>query len=160
MSTVQQWAWSLCLIILICTVIQYIIPSGAMERSIKLVLGAFVVLGMIVPITNLVQSSDWNFTWDAERFSEANSEYVDQVNHEILEQSKENITVLLVTELEKMGVDYQNIEISMDTNEDNCIVIDKAVITIGVKDAVRIFQIQDTIQTSLGIQTEVVVNGG
>ena len=158
MSSVQQWAWSLCLMILICTLVQYIIPAGAMERSVRLVLGGFVVLGIITPITNLVQSANWDFSWEAETVVTEN--YIDQSNQILLEQAKANVTVLVARELQRKEIDYKNMEITMDTNEDNCIVIDKAVVTIGVKDAADAEWIRETIVSALGIQTEVVIDDG
>ena len=158
MSNVQQWAWSLCLVILICTVVQYIIPTGGMERSVRLVLGGFVVLGIITPITNLVQPDNWDFSWAAE--TAVTEDYIDQSNKVLLEQAKANVTVLVARELQAREVDYKNIEITMDTNADNCIVIDKAVVTIGVQDAADVEWIRETIGSALEIQTEVVIDDG
>ena len=158
MSNVQQWAWSLCLVILICTVVQYILPAGAMERSVRLVLGGFVVLSIIMPITNLVQSANWDFSWAAE--TAVTEEYIAQSNAVLLEQAKANVTVLVAQELQRKEIDYKNIAITMDTNADNCIVIDKAVVTIGVQDGADAEWIRETIGSALGIQTEVVIDDG
>lgn len=158
MSSVQQWAWSLCLLILICTVVQYIIPSGAMERSIRLVLGGFVVLGIIMPITNLVQSTDWDFSWEVD--TAVTEAYIDQSNALLLEQSKRNVEALAAVELQKKEINYRKIEITMDTNADNCIVIDKAVVMIGVQDAAEAEWIRETMVSALGIPTEVVIDDG
>lgn len=158
MAAVQQWSWSLCLLVLISTIIQYVLPSGTMERSMKLVLGGFVVLGMIVPITKMVQSADWDFTLETN--TAATDSYLEQINEEILTQAQANVTAVIAENLQQMGVQPENIAVVMDTNEDNCIVIEKAVIRIAVSDAKKAEQIRETLQSTLGIQAEVVINGG
>ena len=43
MSGVQSWAISVCFTVIAASILQYISPNGAMERVMKLVLGAFVL---------------------------------------------------------------------------------------------------------------------
>ena len=55
MSGVQSWAISVCFTVIAASILQYISPNGAMERVMKLVLGAFVLYGIMMPIISLVQ---------------------------------------------------------------------------------------------------------
>ena len=54
MSGVQSWAISVCFTVIAASILQYISPNGAMERVMKLVLGAFVLYGIMMPIISLV----------------------------------------------------------------------------------------------------------
>lgn len=158
MAAVQQWSWSLCLLVLLSAIIQYVLPSGVMERSMKLVLGGFLVLGMITPVASLVQSADWDFSLDASVSD--TDQYIAAANEEILILAEGNVTALVAQALQEMGIQPENIAVEMDMNEDNSIVIEKAVIGLSAGDWPKAEQIREKIQSTLGIQAEVVVYDG
>ncbi len=158
MGEVQQWAWSLCLLILISTILQYVMPGGTMQRSMKLVLGGFVVLGMIQPAASLAQSADWSVSIAVDDTTAEH--YLEQANDRILSQARANVSAVIAEKLTQLGVQAENITVEMDTDADNCIVIDKAVIGLHASDADKAEQLRQAVWSSLGIQTEVVINGG
>ncbi|MDD5952892.1 MAG: stage III sporulation protein AF [Oscillospiraceae bacterium] len=159
MSQVQQWAGALCLLVLISTVIQYVLPSGAMARSMKLVLGGFLVLGMIVPLVELVQSSDWDISLG--QSAKASEELLlEEANGQILRQAQRNVEGVVAQTLSSMGIFPENITVEMDTDEDKSIVIEKVVVGIGFSDRAQGEHIRETLETTLGVKAEVVINGG
>lgn len=158
MSQVQQWAGALCILILISAIIQYIIPSGVMERSMRLVLGGFVVLGLILPITDLVKNADWDISIpENPAVEEACTE---QANERILALAQNNVEALIAETLQEMHIHAKKIAVKMDSDEDNCIVIEKAWIVLELSDAERLAETEEKIWSVLGIRAEVVLDGG
>ena len=158
MTQVQQWAGGLCLLILVTKVIQYILPGGVMQRSVKLVLGGFVVLGVIVPLTRLVSSNSWelpNFEQSA-----TIDTYITQTNTRILEQAEGNVAAVIADQLAQRGISAENIAVNMDSNEDNSIVIEKAVVTLSSEDTANAEEIRERLQNTLEIPVEVIIYGG
>ncbi len=157
MSQIQQWAGALCILILIAAVIQYLVPSGVMERSMRLVLGGFVVLSLIIPFADLVRNTEWNF--EIQEDVAVTEEYAEHANERILELAQSNIETLIAETLQKMNLSAKKITVTMDSNEDNCIVIKKAVITLALADAERMAAVEEKLWSVLGIKAEVVIDG-
>ena len=53
MGAVREWSAAICLAALAAALLQGLAPSGAMERMVKLVLGAFVLCALAMPLKNL-----------------------------------------------------------------------------------------------------------
>lgn len=157
MSAVQQWASVLCVLVLISAIIQYVIPSGMMERSMKLVLGGFVVLGLILPIADLVRSVEWDF--QIKEDPSITEHYLETTNNQIITIAQHNIEQLIAETLREMNISAKNIMVKMDISEDNCIMIEKAVLVIAFSDMERAAAIEEKIWSALGIKAEVVIDG-
>lgn len=160
MTQVQQWAGGLCLLILVTTVIQYILPGGVMQRSVKLVLGGFVVLGVIVPLTQLVSSNSWELPNFEQSATMTIDTYITQTNTRILEQAEGNVAAVIADQLAQRGISAENIAVNMDSNEDNSIVIEKAVVTLSSEDTANAEEIRERLQNILEIPVEVIIYGG
>ena len=134
MSGVQSWAISVCFTVIAASILQYISPNGAMERVMKLVLGAFVLYGIMMPSISLVP-----------HISHGVDAYLD--------------VELVTVELAKKGVNCENVELIMDTNEDNSISISKVLVTVsGATMSQDVLEQQ--LNGVLGLQTEVTIHGG
>lgn len=158
MSSVQQWASGLCLLVLAATVVQYLLPHGTMVRSMRLVLGAFLLLGILSPLTTLVRSDDWQIDWSVSSFEEG--ALIDSANKALIEESRKKITELVAIQAQRENVRCEWIDVSMDITEDNCIAITGVTLTIGEADGARAETLRQSIESALGIKTEVVINGG
>lgn len=157
MSAVQQWASALCVLVLISAIIQYVIPNGIMERSMKLVLGGFVILGLILPIIDLVRSEEWDFQMKED--TSITEHYLETTNNQIITIAQHNIEQLIAETLCEMNINAKNIMVKMDISEDNCIMIEKAVLVIAFSDMEQAVAIEEKIWSALGIKAEVVIDG-
>ena len=157
MSGVQSWAISVCFTVIAASILQYISPNGAMERVMKLVLGAFVLYGIMMPIISLVPqiSNGFDAYIDVEQ-PNPSVDLTDTVNSQIHTAASSGIQNIVTVELAKKGV---NVELIMDTNEDNSISISKVLVTVS-----RATMSQDVLEQQLngvlGLQTEVTIHGG
>ena len=84
MSGVQSWAAGVCFTVIAASILQYISPNGAMERVMKLVLGAFVLYGIMMPVISLVPqiSNGFDSYIDMNR-SNPSVDLTDTVNNQI-----------------------------------------------------------------------------
>ena len=148
MSGVQSWAISVCFTVIAASILQYISPNGAMERVMKLVLGAFVLYGIMMPIISLVPqiSNGFDAYIDVEQ-PNPSVDLTDTVNSQIHTAASSGIQNIVTVEL------------IMDTNEDNSISISKVLVTVS-----RATMSQDVLEQQLngvlGLQTEVTIHGG
>lgn len=83
----------------------------------------------------------------------------DTVNSQIHTAASSGIQNIVTVELAKKGVNCENVELIMDTNEDNSISISKVLVTVS-----RATMSQDVLEQQLngvlGLQTEVTIHGG
>jgi hypothetical protein len=145
-------------VVLIITLLQLVLPNGRMQRSMRLVMGAFAVLTILSPLTKLSVSDGWTSLFSTVDLD--TDSYIDQTNEAILQQSQASIEALTAQTLQQINVEPEKIAVVMDTTEDNCIAIEKVVVQISLLDAERSTEIAEAITKELGIQGEVVIDGG
>lgn len=160
MSGIQQWAAVICLAALIAAMAQGLIPAGSMERMGKFVVGAFIICVMIAPISKIIpeistslQSTDTN--------SEVQETQLEStVNSQIIEESQKSITNLVTAELSRIQIKCKNVQVVMDTNENNSISINKVIVKLDKRDVADVKMVSDYLEKELGLKTEVVSDGG
>lgn len=160
MSGIQQWAAVICLAALIAAMAQGLIPAGSMERMGKFVVGAFIICVMIAPISKIIpeistslQSTDTN--------SEVQKTQLEStVNSQVIEESQKSITNLVAAELSRIQIKCKNVQVVMDTNENNSISINKVIVKLDKRDVADVKMVSDYLEKELGLKTEVVSDGG
>lgn len=114
---------------LICTLVSNFVTDGSTKKIISLVLGAFIICSMIVPIKNAVNGfseeiaetdiSDLAVSTDDEAYS-----------REILKQTRSNLESALKDLLLQNGVEINSCEIILAVTDDNSIIISSVSIYI------------------------------
>ena len=74
--------------------------------------------------------------------------------------ARASITSLVAAELQRMQVPCKNVDITMDTTEDNSIVISKVVVTLPGEYAGSCENVRLRLTELLGLQTEVYADDG
>ena len=115
---------------LICTLVSNFVTDGSTKKIISLVLGAFIICSMIVPIKNAVNGfseeiaetdiSDLAVSTDDEAYS-----------REILKQTRSNLESVLKDLLLQNGVEINSCEIILAVTDDNSIIISSVSIYIS-----------------------------
>lgn len=160
MGSFQAWAIGVCFTVIAASILQYLSPNGAMERVMKLVLSAFVLYGIMMPIISLVPqlSNGFNAYIDTEQ-SRQTVDLSDTVNSQIYTAANSGIKNIVTVELAKKGVNCENVELIMDTNEDNSISISKVLVTVsGATTSSGVLEQQ--LDGVLGLKTEVTIHDG
>ena len=121
---------AICASALICTLVSNFVTDGSTKKIVSLVLGAFIICSMIVPIKNAVngfseeiaetQISDSAVSTDDEAYS-----------REILKQTRSNLESALRDLLLQNGVEINSCEIILALTDDNSIIISSVSIYIS-----------------------------
>lgn len=121
---------AICASALICTLVSNFVTDGSTKKIISLVLGAFIICSMIVPIKNAVNGfseeiaetniSDSAVSTDDEAYS-----------REILKQTRSNLESTLRDLLLQNGVEINSCEIILAQTDDNSIIISSVRIYIS-----------------------------
>lgn len=121
---------AICASALICTLVSNFVTDGSTKKIISLVLGAFIICSMIVPIKNAVNGfseeiaetdiSDYSVSTDDEAYS-----------REILKQTRINLESALKDLLLQNGVEINSCEIILVVADDNSIIISSVSIYIS-----------------------------
>lgn len=160
MGGFQAWAASVCFTVIAASILQFLSPNGAMERVMKLILGAFVLYGILMPIIGLASqiSNGFDIYIDTEQNS-STVDLSDTVNQQIYTAASSGIRNIVTVELAKKNIECENVEVIMDTNEDNSISISKVLVTVS-KAAVSSEVLEQQLDGVLGLKTEVTIHGG
>ena len=121
---------AICASALICTLVSNFVTDGSTKKIICLVLGAFIICSMIVPIKNAVNGiseeiaetdiSDSTVSTDDEAYS-----------REILKQTRINLESALNDLILQNGVEINSCEIILAVTDDNSIIISSVSIYIS-----------------------------
>lgn len=121
---------AICASALICTLVSNFVTDGSTKKIISLVLGAFIICSMIVPIKNAVNGfseeiaetdiSDLAVSTDDEAYS-----------REILMQTRKNLESALKDLLLQNGVEINSCEIILALTDDDSIIISSVSIYIS-----------------------------
>ena len=121
---------AICASALICTLVSNFVTDGSTKKIISLVLGAFIVCSMIVPIRNAVSGFDENIS-SSELSDPTVSTDDEAYSREILSQTRKNLEFSLKDLLLQNGVEINSCEIVLAVTEKNSIIISSVSIYIS-----------------------------
>ena len=84
--------------------------------------------------------------------------FLNNINSQIESIAQDNIKAIILNTLKDIKINPKNIEIFMDTNEDNCISIIKCKIFLNKEYLDLADKAKNTIESKLKIETEVIIN--
>ncbi len=120
---------AICASALICTLVSNFVTDGGTKKIISLVLGAFIICSMIVPIKNAV--NDFNKEIAETKISDSPVSTDDEAyGREILKQTRKNLESALRDLLRQNGVEINSCEIILAVTDDNSIIISSVSIYI------------------------------
>lgn len=130
MNEILTVTLAICASALICTLISNFVTDGSTKKIISLVLGAFIICSMIVPIKNAVNGfseeiADTNITDSAVSTDD------EAYSREILKQTRKNLESALNDLLLQNGVEINSCEINLALTDDNSIIISSVSIYIS-----------------------------
>ncbi len=160
MNSVKEWSSLICITSVICTISEFLIPPGKIEKTMDTILGIFVLCAVIMPFSrniNLLKIKSPEIE-TVKNINKKTDAIFKKSNEQIIKATEENLKIIISKTLSCMGVHAKKIEIFMDINKDNCILINKCRIQIGSNQESLKAQIQNTVENKLNIKTEVVIN--
>ena len=121
---------AICASALICTLVSNFVTDGSTKKIISLVLGAFIICSMIVPIKNAVNGfSEEIAETDISDYSVSTNE--EAYSREILKQTRSNLESALKDLILQNGVEINSCEIILAVTDDDSIIISSVSIYIS-----------------------------
>ena len=119
---INSWAQKIIIVVIICTVIEMILPEGKNKKYIKTVIGIYVVFTIISPIISNLNTGK---SLDLEQYLDLNnnnetievSSNID-TNKYIEEVYKEKLKTDIETKLNSINYEVKNINIEIETEDE------------------------------------------
>ena len=121
---------AICASALICTLVSNFVTDGSTKKIVSLVLGAFIICSMIVPIKNAVNGISEEIA-EMDVSDSAVSTDDEAYSREILKQTRSNLESALRDLLLQNGVEINSCEIILALTDDNSIIISSVRIYIS-----------------------------
>ncbi|MBO5413621.1 MAG: stage III sporulation protein AF [Clostridia bacterium] len=119
---INSWAQKIIIVVIICTIIEMILPEGKNKKYIKTVIGIYVVFTIISPIISKINNSN---TLDLSKYfkTENNitietSSPVADTNEYIEEVYKEKLKTDIKAKIEAMNYGVKNIDLEIETEDE------------------------------------------
>ncbi|MGN1132008.1 MAG: hypothetical protein ACI4RL_03820 [Ruminococcus sp.] len=119
MSTVTNIAVVLCTCVTACILIKMLVPQGRTQKTMNIIITAFLIIVMISPIKNFVASGN---SLDISTPDE--SQIMEQYNSKVLSQTQDNLRRSLLSVLQQNGITPEDVFVKLKTDNENGIIID------------------------------------
>ena len=147
---ISAYAGSLCVGSVICAVLELIVSGTKLQKTVRLVIGAFLLCIVIGPFL----SCDIGNIGDAIEIPEQSdfSGAILQSEKAIL---KKELSGLIVSTLKSEGITPREVNVTMDIDEDNSISLIRAKIILSRDDTFKCNTVRSVMREKLGIESEV-----
>lgn len=119
MSTVTNIAVVLCTCVIACILIKMLVPQGRTQKTMNIIVTAFLIIVMISPIKNCIASGS---SLDISTPDE--SQIMDEYNSKVLSQTQDNLRNSLISLLTQNGINFEDVFVKLKTDNENGIIID------------------------------------
>lgn len=158
MDALRQWA--LCLIIAAAagTFVISVSPRGSMDKTVRAVVGIFVVAAICSPLADLIKSDFTveamaDYEYEADDGAEDLQEYMLSVCREAAEEK-------IISAAEESGVSVEEIFINADIDADNCIIIHGITVTVSAETSDKSAGFSAILEETLGVPVTVTTEQG
>lgn len=121
---------AICASTLICTLVSNFVSDGSTKKIINLVLGAFIICSLIVPVKNALTQFDVNIS-EYETADDLTATDDELYNKEILNSTKENLEKSLKDILLQNSIKINDGKIILSLTDENSIIISSISIYIS-----------------------------
>lgn len=157
MDTVKSVILIACIIGIISTFFEFSLPSGGVKKGFGLLIGAVTALALITPFTN----EGFQLALDEFKTEQSQQYYSNKISDEIddlfLEKSAKQIEEYFLNKLNKNGIKAEEIDISLEINDQNEIEIKKTEVrgaNENDKDKIKELIEEELKETQIAIITE------
>lgn len=158
MNGIKEWAAVVCIVTLVAALMQYLVPDGSMAKMMKMLLGVFVICGIILPLSNTIPKISLELQSSSNSNQDTQS-FKNSVDQQIYTAANTGIQNIVINELNLMNMNCENVQVLMDTKADNSISISKVVVSIPSQYANQVAEIAARLEKVMGLKTEVIVSG-
>lgn len=155
MDGINNWAVTVCTCAVIVTIVEMLISDTALEKTIRITLGAFMLCAVIIPLGGVAAELKDSFQYEDEHIYE--SVIPENISDSRLSYVNGQIEELIRTKLADNDVAPVKIQVSTDIDEDNSISMITAEITLSHNDAGRASAVSRLIKNELGISCKTII---
>ena len=157
MNTLSGISVTACACCIACSVLSLLFPDGVMKKTLNLVMGAFLICSMLIPIIGSVQTMSFDYESDTESVS-VDEDYSRIYEEEVLTQTAKNLVIVANDLLKSEGITPENIEVGIKKSDNNSIYISTIHIYINETDADKTENIKRIIERNMSKEPVVIVN--
>jgi hypothetical protein len=144
----------ICAASLICSLVTTFVTDGSIKKIVNLVLGAFIICSMIVPVKNAVSSFGINVS-EYQTAEEAVSSSDEAYSNALVNQTKENLESAATDLLLQNGIKINYCKIILAVKDENRIIISSISIYIDKDDMQYADTIEKLISDNFGIVPQI-----
>ena len=152
MSTVTNIAVVLCTCVIACILIKMLVPQGRTQKTMNIIVTAFLIIVMISPIKNCIASGS---SLDISTPDE--SQIMDEYNSKVLSQTQDNLRNSLISLLTQNGINFEDVFVKLKTDNENGIIIDYIYIYLSENNIGQNSDALKLTQENFSITPEIVV---
>lgn len=156
MSAIKSWSVTICVVSVICTIIEILFPKGKMEKIFQVVLGVFMLCSLLIPLKKTLASINFdakkpeNFVKDKGKLKNTTD---DQIKITVQNNLKRTVEKILAAK----NIKPEKINVIMDTKQDSCISIKKIEVFLSRGDENKKDTIKSELEKILALKIDVVV---
>ncbi len=155
MEELTSWATAVCTVAVICTLFEMLAPSGNISKMLNFVLGLFLVVAVLVPFANMIESNSLNFK--SIEFKEEEFTLSEKVSDLTIASGKSAIEKLVAQCMEEKEIPYKKIVVNMDSSDGYSIDIIRVEIYVSAEYRNSLAEIQNAVKEKTGITPDVYV---
>ena len=155
MESIRSWALIICFASIACTMLEIITPDGNMAKMMKLVLGAFMLCAITIPMITMFKNIDIDLK--AKNYEYDVKQYKNEFDTKINEVAIDKIKDLALNELNLINIKPRKIDVFMDMRDKYCISIKEITVALDKKNLDKQEEVKKVIEQKLGIKTSITV---
>lgn len=152
MNTVTNMAVVLCTCVIACILVKMLVPQGRTQKTMNIIITAFLIMVMISPIKSLLSS-----TSSLEIFTPDESQIMDEYNSKVLSQTQDNLRNSLLSLLQQNGINPDDVFVKLKADNENGIIIDYIYIYLNENSRVKSSDAIKVTEENFSITPEIVV---
>ena len=151
MEALRQWAISLIICGIGATIISLLSPRGTMEKTLRAVIGIFIVSTVCMPLAKLKNAEDFLpvFSFESETF------YSESLEEQMLEACKVTIGKVIDDTAKELNITEYDVDADVQTSEEYCIIIQRIHIRVYDCDSATAADFESVLQNKLGVSVAV-----
>lgn len=153
MDALRQWA--ICLIIGAAagTFVMSVSPRGSMDKTVRAVVGIFVVAVICSPLADF-KKTDFAFnTMTDYKYDERDS--TEKIHEYMLSVCREEMNKQILSAAEEHGLTVNEIFINADIDAENCMIIHDMMVEIGAEHSEKSNEFSEILSQKIGVPVKV-----
>lgn len=142
----------LCICTVACVLVKFLVPEGVTRKTLNFVITTVLIIVMIMPIKELfTESEKINIQVPSE------TQITEEYNEKVLEITKENLRKSVKSILEQNNITYNNVYVSIKTDQNNGIIIDTISIYINNQSISKSNTITNLVKENYSVTPQIIL---